>query len=1448
MNTNASLRSALDADPLASLRMHGSAIADLAFGSLSKTALGASHRHLALLPPETLELDLSDPAQRQFGDYELLEMIGEGGMGVVYRARQTGLDREVAVKLLAAGPWASKEFVERFRREAQNAARMQHPNIVPIYEVGSAEELHFFSMRLIEGPSLAALIKRDGKLPALRAAQLLRTIAEAVDYAHRMGVLHLDLKPANVLIDENGLPHVADFGLARRLDNALAADNDEISGTPSYMAPEQAQLRTQKITPATDIWGLGTILYELVTGQPPFLGDSPQATLKLVLEGDVAMPSGTVAKIPRDLEAIILKCMQRNVALRYRNARALADDIGRFIENRAVQARPLNRAQRLWRWAERQPLIATLALLFMLSLLVGIAGVTSQWRRAENNAATASQRLWESRRGGALQLLREGKGFEALSPLISNIEEQEHATTPEASEIERREIGAILKQGIVLVNRMHLADAAKASPMATGLSPDGSRFAVALTDQTVHWFETATFRELGSVDLLGLPSSTDTPETPVLLRFVDEHRLRVTTDWQEYLPNPQESDTYLVDLDRAEVVPLPENGAALTSAAYSANGKYALLLRSQANPTFRRDQIGQLQFWQVQPWKPLSPLVEQNLFMENVLLSHDARYLLGLGTVQSSLVIGNPRTPANTQRIGLPPDMSIASWSESHDGEHFAFGDYMGRVYLFDTATKSLHQLPTPVGREVTWLAFSEDDAWVAAARQDGAAYAFDVASGNPLNAGQMQHDFELRHIAINRRQRLLIASGLGNATLWRLPQISETGIAATRILTSPTRAAGGPYSLAFCAKTGQIVTAETDGEIRLWQAPATPVLDALAARQIPGSLMFDGASVADVQYDQVRVVSIKSGVATPWIRMPQPLGFAELVDAGRTLVATSSAELYVLDAKTMQARYAPVNLGNSPMQLAASADGKTAVITFPMQAPAGFGVRIESYDLGSGKRQGEAVSMAGPLRQFELSPDGLRLLAVGPSQERTEVFDARTLHRIGTYPHDRSRPVMWATFHPDRDGLSLVTQNVDPRVPGGQLVSWNATTGKVLDTREIVGTLPVAVVMIGEKPLVAGREFDLFNPGAVDERKILPATRDEATAVLAVSHDKSLVARGFRYGVQLYAADSGAAISVPLRADLRATDLIAQVVFSPDDRQLLARTLGGRWVVWPIAADLRPAAVLREQSQLLTATANAPVLEEKPQGARQVEDDIFAWRPPQLRPQIAAARSIRGAPVPARSPDSSPLMLDLSDAYNTAPNASESQMRGLLTSMNALPLGVVRIDGVDYDVRGAAQLNNAIARSAGSADWEAVNGIHVPDLPIAAFHILVLPGLATQTSDETAKAQLRIHYKDGSSSLLPLRTGHELTGDPDEKQAEAFGWVRGDELRLLGYPRQEVINNPTLPNPYPARPIATIDLLSAPDGFTPVFFAVTVDPVIARAVSGIDSASRPISTPSQAH
>jgi serine/threonine protein kinase len=337
-----------------------------------------------------LELDLRDPAQRFFDDFELLERIGEGGMGAVYRARQISLDRDVAVKLLSAGPWASPDFIAGFKREAQNAAGLHHPNIVGVYAIGEQEGLIYYAMELILGDTLDHRIAQLHALPTRDAATLVRTIAEAVDYAHRLGVLHLDLKPSNILLDRIGTPKVADFGLARQLGETLSVQNERVSGTPSYMAPEQAAARKGVLTPATDVWGLGTILYECITGTPPFLAGTAEETLRLVREGRVRRLSRT-AKVPRDLEAICLKCLARSPMQRYISARALADDLGRFIEGRPVRARPLHVWQRFGHWMQRDPRLAFAVAGVALALTTGIVATSLQWQRAERSAASARE-------------------------------------------------------------------------------------------------------------------------------------------------------------------------------------------------------------------------------------------------------------------------------------------------------------------------------------------------------------------------------------------------------------------------------------------------------------------------------------------------------------------------------------------------------------------------------------------------------------------------------------------------------------------------------------------------------------------------------------------------------------------------------------------------------------------------------------------------------------------------------------------------------------------------------------------------------------------------------------------------------------------------------------------------------------------------------------------------
>jgi eukaryotic-like serine/threonine-protein kinase len=297
--------------------------------------------------PESFE-----PPPNQFGDYELIKEVARGGMGVVYRARQISLGRMVALKMILAGRFADAEDLERFRREAEAAARLQHPNIVAIFEIGEVGGQQFFTMEYIEGTSLARRLA-SGPLPGRIAANYVRRIARAIHHAHRQGIVHRDLKPSNILLDADDEPHISDFGLAKRLGgDSGQTRTGTVLGTPSYMAPEQAQGR-RDIGPAADIYGLGAILYELLSGRPPFEAETPFDTAMQVIQHEPVPPRLLNARVEHDLETICLKCLEKDPQLRYESADALADDLQRYLDGEPISARSFNVLDRLARTLER---------------------------------------------------------------------------------------------------------------------------------------------------------------------------------------------------------------------------------------------------------------------------------------------------------------------------------------------------------------------------------------------------------------------------------------------------------------------------------------------------------------------------------------------------------------------------------------------------------------------------------------------------------------------------------------------------------------------------------------------------------------------------------------------------------------------------------------------------------------------------------------------------------------------------------------------------------------------------------------------------------------------------------------------------------------------------------------------------------------------------------------
>src|SRR5215469_2787662 len=310
-------------------------------------------------------------------DYELLEEIGRGGQGVVYRARQKSLNRTVALKVIGISHGRTKAHLKRFRLEAEAAARLNHPFVVPVHEIGQRKGRCYFSMGLVEGGRLDQIAKREPMSPR-HATEVIAKLARTVHYAHQHGIIHRDIKPGNILLDTKGEPHLTDFGVARLLET----ENDatctiEVSGTPSYMAPEQAHANHGHVSSATDVYGLGAVLYQLLAGQPPFTGGTPFETVRLLLETEPRQPRLLNPKVDRDLSTICLKCLEKDPKRRYSSALALAEDLEHWLRHEPISARHTGMLARARKWIRRKP---TAAALVMMSVLLASAVGFIVWK------------------------------------------------------------------------------------------------------------------------------------------------------------------------------------------------------------------------------------------------------------------------------------------------------------------------------------------------------------------------------------------------------------------------------------------------------------------------------------------------------------------------------------------------------------------------------------------------------------------------------------------------------------------------------------------------------------------------------------------------------------------------------------------------------------------------------------------------------------------------------------------------------------------------------------------------------------------------------------------------------------------------------------------------------------------------------------------------------------
>ncbi|MCU0753774.1 MAG: serine/threonine protein kinase [Xanthomonadales bacterium] len=1076
-------------------------------------------------PYRALNLDLDDPEDRRFGDYELIERIASGGMGVVYRAQQLSLDREVALKLFAADPNVAETMLERFHNEARHAGRLQHPNIVPVYEIGRHQNLHYFSMGLVRGPALGHWLKQHPGAPAQQLAQWMRTIAEAVEYAHQVGILHLDLKPSNVLIDERGAPQVADFGLAHRIVDA-AEGRVMVAGTPAYMAPEQAAA-DHRLDPRTDVWGLGAILHEMLTGSAPFPGCVDEDSLRRRLSESLPGPRSRNPAVPPDLDAICRHCLAVDPAARYASARELADDLQRYLDGRPVSVRDAGGLERMARWARREPRAAALAVGLVLALLLGFSITLGLWQRAETSRDLAEHTLLEARRQSALAAQLAGDPVAALPPLVQNIAEAEASGKQADSRIDRLRVALLLGQLPRQIGRIEGGGEGRSLAFAE----DGGLLLASLRNGELAAHELPEGRERWRVVPPFPPTAWGNSFAGRMQPTPDGLHAVLHSSGSSGVARPDASAMQRIRLHDGAVLPLPIHAEAHS---YAYDGRLALL-----------QSAGRWQLWSTDPWQISGPAFPA-----------EGRYcLLAVTGVAACAVQGfkqievvDARDGRPRHRFALGDDAELGAWQFSPEGDWLALGSTAGEVLLHHGTDALTHRLTMDGGI----VDFHASAGRFVVADAHGNLRILDPAAGRWLGRALRTPANRMNSVTADLSRGWVVGNE-GRVAIWKLPDGEAHENTLPTAIIRHRGALIGMHSVALDAARGLVASFGSEGEIKLLRLPQGPA--GLDSGLVAGSAEYTVPMLAkpDRALEGAPVYLAARSAAGRTLRV-----------GGRQLAISASTGEHLL------------SLPQSPHALIPHPEREQALLGWI--APEGrLRMQGRSIDLVRGQ-------WIGPMIEVEGLVDGLRLagdwLALWQGATLT-LFDLQrgTPQARLTLDHAGLR-ITDAVL--DTNGSVLLSTAARSRLSPATLEQWQRVGGEFRLQRRI--ETPTAHdrvfdhdgVWLGHGVRVASY---------AEERRGLAEFNSDWTEAAAVQG--RLGAFATRHAVHLYDLDAQipliAALSLPLPRD----DGLAGLSFADNGLQL--RSHYGRVLALPLAPSNAPLAALKGEVDDLLPDSETP-------------------------------------------------------------------------------------------------------------------------------------------------------------------------------------------------------------------------------------------------------------------